>query len=112
MFTFIKTRFTPGILERLSAIDRYFCLHPERKGEDVFYQIAAASRSDISSYQQYQSKALQMIDGINEKYGQFTLVLDRTNQPQSEVVKLYKAADVMLITPLADGMNLVGGETD
>ncbi len=102
--------YTKGLLERLDAIDHYFLRHPERLGMDLFYQIAAASRAEVSSYRVYQHQVLRRIQQINDEYGDSdnpVIMVDQQNHPQEEVVQLYKAADIIVVTPLADGMNLV-----
>lgn len=106
--------FTKGIIERLKAIKRYFEKYPERMTLDVFYQVAANSRSDISSYQQYQENVINLANEINVKVAGIVnnpnlkvVIIDQTNHPQEEVVWLYRAADILVATPIADGMNLV-----
>lgn len=85
--------YTKGIVERMKAIENYFLKFPERKFHDVFYQIAAASRGDISAYKIYQNQVRQMVQEMNEKFGNENwnpVILDTVNHPQDEGKKRRK----------------------
>jgi len=78
-----------GILERLRAFRRYFEKHPDRCHLDVFYQVAAISRADVSAYEQYQQECRSLCKQINEAVRSVTpdtrldvLVLDERTHPQ------------------------------
>jgi trehalose 6-phosphate synthase len=105
--------YTKGIDIRLRAYQEL--LRSERVGlEDcVLVQVAVPSRERVEEYQAMQSHIEQLIGQINGEFGE----LGRTpvhylhrNLPIEELVALYQAADVMIVTPLRDGMNLVAKE--
>ena len=79
----------------------------------VLVQVAVPSREQIPGYPELRNKVEQLVGHINGDYGEIgtaAVHYQRRNLPFDELVALYRAADVMLVTPLADGMNLVAKE--
>ncbi|TKJ39049.1 trehalose-6-phosphate synthase [candidate division LCP-89 bacterium B3_LCP] len=105
--------YTKGILERLYAIDRFFQKRPKYRGKVSFLQIAAPSRSQVGSYRHLKDRIDQVVGDINGKYAQLgwtPVHYFYKGFSFEEVIHLYMAADIALITPLIDGMNLVAKE--
>ncbi len=105
--------YTKGILERLFAIDRFFLKHPKYRGKVSFIQVAAPSRSQVGSYRDLKAKIERTVGEINGKYarlGWTPVHYFYKGFNFDEVLILYLAADVALVTPLIDGMNLVAKE--
>jgi trehalose-6-phosphate synthase len=71
------------------------------------------SRERVGDYQELRSRVEQLIGQINGEFGELGRTpihyLHRSFSTE-ELVALYRAADVMLVTPLRDGMNLVAKE--
>jgi alpha,alpha-trehalose-phosphate synthase [UDP-forming] len=105
--------YSKGILERLHAIDVLLDEHPELRRQFVFLQIAVPSRTQVKEYVQLKRKIDEMVGRVNGKHGtpnwQPVRYLYR-GVPRRELVAFYRAADVCLVTPLRDGMNLVAME--
>lgn len=105
--------YTKGIDIRLQAFRDL--LEARRFGIDdvVFVQIGVPSRIRVSEYQELTHRIHQMVGEINGKFGRVGLspveYFGRSFGPE-ELVALYVAADVMIVTPLRDGMNLVAKE--
>jgi len=105
--------YTKGIPERLRAIRQLFISHPELQEEVTFVQIAVPSREDIPEYFALKNEIEQLVGEIN---GQFTrpgwipIHYQYRNLPRRELTAYYRAADMALVTPLRDGMNLVAKE--
>ncbi|MGE5243314.1 MAG: bifunctional alpha,alpha-trehalose-phosphate synthase (UDP-forming)/trehalose-phosphatase [Betaproteobacteria bacterium] len=105
--------YTKGLLRRLLAFERL--LEQERPLRDRvrLVQVAVPSRTGVAVYRQYREELDQLIGRINGSVGTVASVpihyLYRAVSPQ-QLVALYRAADVMLVTPLRDGMNLVAKE--
>ncbi|RIH88984.1 alpha,alpha-trehalose-phosphate synthase (UDP-forming) [Calidithermus roseus] len=105
--------YTKGILERLEAFGEYLGRYPEAQGRVTLVQIAVPSREQVDAYRQLREQIERLVGRINGTYGQagwtpvhyITRGLDRL-----ELVAYYLAADVMLVTPLRDGLNLVAKE--
>lgn len=105
--------YTKGIDFRLKAFAGLLEDAPSDRHKYGFIQVAVPSREQVPAYQQLRSDIEQLVGRINGDYGDpgWTPVsyLYRT-LPFEEVIALYVAADVMLVTPLRDGMNLVAKE--
>jgi trehalose 6-phosphate synthase len=105
--------YTKGIPERLLAIERLIEEHPWYKEQLVFVQIAAPSRSGIPAYARLRAEVEVMVEQINRRHQTAhwkpVILLERQFTRQ-EIRRYYRAADLCLVTPLHDGMNLVAKE--
>ena len=105
--------YTKGIDVRLRAMvelmeDRI--LDPD---ETVFVQIATPSRQNVEEYQRIRESIASTVGRAVAELGRIGLSPVQylhTSLPIEELVAFYQAADVMLVTPLRDGMNLVAKE--
>ncbi len=101
--------YTKGIVRRLEAIER-FLLKYEDKHNIVFIFVSVPSRDEVKEYHQLRSEVENMVGHIN---GQFATVdhipihFIHASIPFTELCALYAIADVAMVTPLIDGMNLV-----
>jgi trehalose 6-phosphate synthase/phosphatase len=105
--------YTKGLRQRLVAFERLLQDDPSLKDGVRLIQVAVPSRDTIPSYQEFRRELEEMIGRINGTYGTVTSVpIHYLHQsiPAERLVALYRAADVMLVTPLRDGMNLVAKE--
>lgn len=105
--------YTKGIPRRLLAFERLLQKHPELRERVRFVQVAVPSREDVDAYQAFRRQADELIGRIHGAFATTRWVpvhwLYRSLS-REEVVALYRAADVMLVTPIRDGMNLVAKE--
>jgi len=105
--------YTKGIEVRLRALNELLAdgqLHPSRV---VMVQVAEPSRDDVDAYQSVKATVEQLVGQINGDFGRvgFPVVhFIRQAQVYMRLLALYRAADVMLVTPFRDGMNLVAKE--
>jgi trehalose 6-phosphate synthase len=105
--------YTKGILDRLWGVDSFLTAYPEWKGRFVFVQVAAPTRSKLPAYRGLQEEAIRLADEINAKHGSdgprpVELVI--RHHESVEVFKLFRAADICIVSSLHDGMNLVAKE--
>ena len=105
--------YTKGIDIRLHAYRGLLRSERITLDECVFVQVAVPSRERVEQYGELRSHVERLVGEINGEFGE----LGRTpihylhrSLPVEELVALYLAADVMLVTPLRDGMNLVAKE--
>src|SRR6185295_13902940 len=102
--------YTKGILERLNAVERLLEKHPAWRDRFTFVQVAAPSRGVLDEYKAFRQRIEEVTTRINTKYprdsGPVVRLLAQ-HHDHDEVNKLYRAADVCLVTSLHDGMNLV-----
>lgn len=105
--------YTKGIDVRLKAFSELLAAGRIQGGDTVFIQLATPSRERVESYQLLRDEIEREVGHINGEYGAVGhAVVDYLHRPidRDELVAFYVAADVMLVTPLRDGMNLVAKE--
>jgi len=105
--------YTKGLPRRLLALERLLERHPDLRDDMRYIQVAVPSRGKVASYQRFRRRVEARVGRINGTYGTLRSVpVHYVHQSVSphDLVALYRAADVMLVTPLRDGMNLVAKE--
>lgn len=105
--------YTKGILERFKGIEVFLEKHEEYQEKFVFLQIAAPSRESVEKYRQFNEEVTGEAERINEKFergGWRPIVLLKKHFSHKEIYPLYAKANICLVTPLHDGMNLVAKE--
>jgi trehalose 6-phosphate synthase len=104
--------YTKGILHRLRAYGEL--LNEDRLGaQAVLVQVASPSRERVEAYRELRDDVEQIVGRINGRFGEVgspPVHYLHQSFPREEMAALYLAADVMLVTPLRDGMNLVAKE--
>ncbi|HEU0191064.1 MAG TPA: trehalose-6-phosphate synthase [Mycobacterium sp.] len=105
--------YTKGIDVRLKAFSELLA-DGRMKGDDsVLVQLATPSRERVESYQTLREDIERQVGHINGEYGEVghpvVHYLHRP-VPRDELIAFFVASDVMLVTPLRDGMNLVAKE--
>jgi trehalose 6-phosphate synthase/phosphatase len=105
--------YTKGIPEKLDVIEKYLKTYPAMREHVIFIQVAIPSREEVEWNKKIEEKVVQKISYINGKYSTINNIpiqfMFRT-LPLDELCALYRLADVALVTPLVDGMNLVAKE--
>jgi trehalose 6-phosphate synthase/phosphatase len=105
--------YTKGIHERLLAIERLLERHPRYRRRILFTQVLVPSRERVVEYTALKRQIDEAVGRINGRFSErgWSPVRYLVRQlPREELVPLYRAADVALVTPLRDGMNLVAKE--
>jgi trehalose 6-phosphate synthase/phosphatase len=105
--------YTKGVLERLRGMEHLLEHHPELHDKVTLIQIVTPSRSEVDAYRQRKREIDEIVGRINGRFSSDFWVpiryLYRSVSP-SELIAYYRAADVALVTPLRDGLNLVAKE--
>ena len=105
--------YTKGIPERLAAFERLLRSDKAARTRYALIQIMVPSRTDVKAYADLKEEIDRMVGDINGRYAETGCVpihyLYR-NLSQRALFAHYRAADVALVTPLRDGMNLVAHE--
>ncbi|CAO0792631.1 unnamed protein product [Mucor circinelloides] len=102
-----------GVPQKMHAMEVFLSQHPEWVGKVVLVQLAIPSREDVEEYQQLRSTINELVGRINGQYGTVEFVpihFMHRSIPFDELVALYAAADVCLVSSTRDGMNLVSYE--
>ncbi|MEW6050424.1 MAG: trehalose-6-phosphate synthase [Candidatus Zixiibacteriota bacterium] len=105
--------YTKGIPERLRAFDLLLKCHPELRGRVTFLNFCAPSRENVGAYHELNGRIDILVDEINQRHqtehGQPVRFL-RAHHDYATVLAAYRMADVLVVTSLHDGMNLVAKE--
>ena len=105
--------YSKGLPERFLGYRRFLEEHPDWRGRAFLLQIAPPSRGEVHTYEHIREELDQLSGRINGEFAHVDWVPIRyVNQgyPRDGLSGFYRAADVALITPLRDGMNLVAKE--
>ncbi len=105
--------YTKGIPRRLLAFERLLEHEPHWRGKVRLIQVAVPSRDKVPSYQEFRRNVHELVGRINGSFSSVNWVpihYVHRSLTEKNVAALYRAADVMLVTPLRDGMNLVAKE--
>jgi trehalose 6-phosphate synthase len=105
--------YTKGIEQRIKAVAELYADGSLRGGKHVVVQVAVPSRESDAHYDLERHNLEQVVSAMNGEYGLVgspVIHYLHQNLPFDELVALYLAADVMLVTPFRDGMNLVAKE--
>ncbi|HPF40496.1 MAG TPA: trehalose-6-phosphate synthase [Phycisphaerae bacterium] len=105
--------YTKGIDIRIKAYGELLRSRRTTLQDSVFVQVAVPSRERVDEYQTLRDEVERLVGAINGTFGELGVApihyLHRS-MPVEELVGLYLAADVMVVTPFRDGMNLVAKE--
>jgi trehalose 6-phosphate synthase/phosphatase len=105
--------YTKGIPERMLAIERLFEVHPEHREKVVLLQLAVPSRSQVAEYKFLKREIDELVGRINGRFATADWSPIRylyRSVDQQRLCSIYRDAEVALVTPLRDGMNLVAKE--
>lgn len=105
--------YSKGILQRLQAFELFLQLYPEYVEKVVLYMIVVPSRDSVAQYKELRDAIDMLAGGINARFR--TMNWHPVNYfyrsfPVETLAALYNFADVGLVTPMRDGMNLVSKE--
>jgi alpha,alpha-trehalose-phosphate synthase [UDP-forming] len=105
--------YTKGIIERMRGVEHLLEHHPEWMRKFSLIQIVTPSRTEVAAYRKIKREVDEAVGRINGRFS------DGAWQPIrylyrsvsfSELIAFYRTADVALVTPLRDGLNLVAKE--
>ena len=106
--------YTKGIALRLRAFQDLLERHPEMRGQVSLIQVVVPSREDIPQYRAMKTEIEQLVGRINGAFarpgGWVPVWYEYRSLSRLELLAYYRAADIALVTPLKDGMNLVAKE--
>src|ERR1700733_11237518 len=105
--------YSKGLVNRITAFDRMWTMHPSLKRTVSLLQIATPSRGAIEAYGNLQNELAKLVSDVNGRHGEVDWTPIRyLNKGYSQTVLagLYRTAQVGVVTPLHDGMNLVAKE--
>jgi trehalose 6-phosphate synthase/phosphatase len=102
--------YTKGILQRLQAFEMLLQQNPGYVGKMALYMIIVPSRDNVPQYRDLRDEIDKFVGSINGRYRTMEwqpVVYFYRSFPPEELSALYSKADICLVTPMRDGMNLV-----
>jgi trehalose 6-phosphate synthase len=105
--------YSKGLPQRFEAFAHFFSQHPERRSKITFLQIAPPSREEVPEYRELRSRLERLAGATNGRYAEpdwMPIRYVNRSFSQATLAGFYRAADIAVVTPLRDGMNLVAKE--
>lgn len=105
--------YTKGIPERIKAFKRFLTDHPEFREQVSLLMLTVPSRTDVEQYQNLKMEIEKLVGNVNGEFGTLSwnpIIYFYRSLPFDNLIELYSSADIALLTPLRDGMNLVAKE--
>ncbi|MBO0951028.1 bifunctional alpha,alpha-trehalose-phosphate synthase (UDP-forming)/trehalose-phosphatase [Fibrella forsythiae] len=113
IFSVDRLDYTKGIRYRLQGYERFLLQQPDWHGRVALVMTVVPSRDKIGQYQELKREIEETVGRINGLFGSIgwrPIVYSYASLTFTELMALYTACDVALITPIRDGMNLVAKE--
>jgi trehalose 6-phosphate synthase/phosphatase len=105
--------YTKGIAQRLRAFDLLLQRYPEWRGQVSLIMLVVPSRDQVAQYADLKVEIDELVGRINAQYRTISwnpILYFYRSLPLEELAALYRLAEVALVTPMRDGMNLVAKE--
>ena len=113
VFSIDRLDYTKGVINRIHAWERFLKERPGWRGRATFILVVVPSRTGVPQYEAMKREIEREVGRINGELGEVDwvpIVYISRYIPTTTLLALYNIADVALITPLKDGMNLVAKE--
>ncbi|RAJ22665.1 bifunctional alpha,alpha-trehalose-phosphate synthase (UDP-forming)/trehalose-phosphatase [Pedobacter cryoconitis] len=113
ILTIDRLDYSKGILQRLQAYELLLATHPEYIEQLSLYMIVVPSRDTVAQYKELKDQIDQLVGNINAHFRTLNWVPVHyfyRSFPVEFLSALYYTADICLVTPMRDGMNLVSKE--
>lgn len=105
--------YTKGIPERIRAYKRFLTKYPEYIEKVRLNLIVAPSRTAVESYDELRREITELVSEVNGAFGTVSWMpiwFFFQSFTQESLIAFYRNSDVLLVTPIRDGMNLVAKE--
>jgi trehalose 6-phosphate synthase/phosphatase len=105
--------YSKGIVKRLEAFEKFLQENPSYHKKVVLVMVAVPSRTEVDTYKDLRDELEKIVSRINGAFGAVDwapISYQYRHLPFEQVVALYSEAEVALVTPLRDGMNVVAKE--
>ena len=107
-----RTELSKNIVRGLAAYRELLITHPEWRGQVTHLAFAYPSRHDLPEYREYTARVQRMAGDIEDEFGTdaWNPLILQVNDDYPRSLAAYRLADVLLVNPTRDGMNLVAKE--
>ncbi len=113
IFSIDRLDYTKGLIDRVLAIEKLLNLHPDLSEKFVYVMAVNPSRTSVRQYQIFKRELEFQVGRINGEFGNVNwmpILYMYKRLGESALLSFYRHADVALVTPLFDGLNLVSKE--
>jgi trehalose-6-phosphate synthase len=108
-----RLNYTKGILEKLAGIEQFLTDHPDWVRRFHYVQVTQPSELKTTPFEEYRAEVIERINTINAKFGVDgwePIIYIEGQLTHAEIAAWYQAADVLVVTPVRDGLNLIAKE--
>jgi len=107
-----RTELSKNIIRGLAAYRELLVTHPEWRGQVIHLAFAYPSRHDLPEYREYTACVQRLALEISDEFGtdEWDPLTLQVNDDYARSLAAYRLADVLLVNPIRDGMNLVAKE--
>lgn len=105
--------YTKGIITRIQSYQLFLKSNPEWRKKCVLFLVVAPSRDQLTEYASLKNEIDKLVNVVNQTWGEddwIPIIYQYKGLEIKDLFPLYNISDVMLVTPLKDGMNLVAKE--
>lgn len=105
--------YTKGVISRIKAFEMFLTKHPEYLEKVRLIMLTVPSRSDVPEYKQLKRDTDEIVGRVNGKFATVNwtpIWYYYRSMSFEDLIELYSSADIAMITPIRDGMNLVAKE--
>lgn len=105
--------YTKGVLEKINALEKFLEMYPEWHRRFHYVQLAQPALAKTESFDQYRLQVLARVDEVNRRFAGDLwqpIVWIEGQIPHTELAAWYQTADVVAVTPIRDGLNLIAKE--
>lgn len=113
IFSLDRLDYTKGVMQRLNGYEKFLESYPEWREKLVMLLNVIPSRDKVYKYKERKRMIEEKVSGVNGKFSSYTwqpIVYFYKHLDFDNLAAAYQAADIALVTPLRDGMNLVSKE--
>lgn len=105
--------YTKGIINRLHAYELFLEKNPDWRQKITLFLLVAPSRDGLAHYRSMKKKIEELVGHINGKFGAINwmpIFYQYKSVEFQDLIAFYEISDVILVTPIRDGMNLIAKE--
>jgi len=108
-----RLNYTKGILEKLAGLEEFLTRHPDWVRRFHYVQVTQPTDLKTTAFEEYRVEVVERIQAINAKFGVDgwePIIYIEEQLSHAELAAWYQAADVLVVTPVRDGLNLIAKE--
>jgi trehalose 6-phosphate synthase len=107
-----RLELSKNVVRGFRAFDDLLAVHPEHRGRVTFVACCYPSRLGVPAYARYRDEVVAVVDEVNDRWARpgWTPIQLDLDDDYARSIALLRRADVVLVNPIRDGLNLVASE--